>query len=158
MAIALAGLAVAAGVLIIGDRGDDATRGAGLFALAAIGGVVATRHIGRRLVGVGILLVGALAVAGHTSSMAIVGGLLLVAVGVVVIVAGPAWPGMSARYDAADSRPTTATAGPERPHDLWDALDRGEDPTANDARPENAPTLDPSEVTGQYAAEDEPKE
>lgn len=158
MAVALAGLAIAAAVLIIGDGGSDATRGAGFFALAAIGGVVATRRIGRWLVGAGIVLVGALVVVGHASLMAIIGGLVLAAVGVVVVSAGPSWPGMSARYDAADPHPAAAGPGTERPQDLWDALDRGEDPTLSDATPDQPPAPDSAEVSGQYAAEDEPKE
>ena len=72
----------------------------------------------------------------------VVGGLLLVAAGLLVITRGRDWPGMSSRYDAPVRRRvvgpgTAATAGPGRsrpqaeqtPADVWKALDRGEDPT-----------------------------
>lgn len=49
-------------------------------------------------------------------------GLLGLAAGVVVVVAGRGWPAMSARYERAGA----ARTGPVS---AWDALDRGEDPT-----------------------------
>jgi uncharacterized membrane protein (TIGR02234 family) len=70
------------------------------------------------------------------------GGALLLAAGAVALARGGAWPGMSSRYDRADRagrttgapasrapRPAAATVDPDRPEDLWKALDRGEDPT-----------------------------
>lgn len=60
------------------------------------------------------------------------GGLLLLAGGVVAVIRGGRWPGMSARYDrqgsAAGSAPSRS-APSERA--LWDALDEGTDPTAD---------------------------
>jgi Tryptophan-associated transmembrane protein (Trp_oprn_chp) len=89
-------------------------------------------------------------------AFALVGGLLLAAAGTVSVVRGRRWPAMSGRYDAPaaspDSHPAapggppapTPQASPGPPADtgppasparpapqrLWDALDRGDDPTA----------------------------
>ncbi|POM23952.1 Tryptophan-associated transmembrane protein [Actinomadura rubteroloni] len=60
------------------------------------------------------------------------GGVLLATGGLVVLVRGARWPGMSARYERAGR----AAARPAEPDDaaaLWKSLDRGEDPTADDA-------------------------
>jgi len=62
------------------------------------------------------------------------GGALLLAAGIIALVRGRAWPGMSDRYDreGAEGRPGKPKApvlDPDRPEDLWKALDRGEDPT-----------------------------
>ncbi|MBP2702289.1 TIGR02234 family membrane protein [Microbispora sp. RL4-1S] len=72
------------------------------------------------------------------------GGLVLVAAGAVAAVVGGRWPGMSGRYD----RPGTGSGAREADRDgdgaaarrprrqvgseraLWDAIDEGEDPTA----------------------------
>jgi uncharacterized membrane protein (TIGR02234 family) len=67
-----------------------------------------------------------------------VGGLLLLAAGVLVAVRGARWPGMSARYDRAGGdgdkagtpRPAAAVPGTADPLGMWKSLDRGEDPTA----------------------------
>lgn len=53
----------------------------------------------------------------------VVSSLVIWTSGILVAVRGPAWPGMSARYER---RPRRA----DRPsRDAWEALDRGEDPT-----------------------------
>ena len=88
--------------------------------------------------------------------VSVAGGTLLVASGLLTIVRGGRWPGMSARYDAARGGRQAASDGPETdrpqtdhpqtaaaaargaaprpaaadPSRLWQALDRGEDPTA----------------------------
>jgi uncharacterized membrane protein (TIGR02234 family) len=57
------------------------------------------------------------------------GGVLLAVAGVVILLRGARWPGMSARYDTAG-----AERRPEHGDDasaLWKSLDRGEDPTAD---------------------------
>ncbi|MGH8870270.1 MAG: Trp biosynthesis-associated membrane protein, partial [Actinomycetes bacterium] len=89
-----------------------------------------------------------------------VGGVLLAASGLLVVLRGGAWPGLSIRYEvpAARSRdgrspsrqepggpaprtpeePRAAAPGmpgESRPEDLWAALDRGEDPTAEQGPP-----------------------
>ncbi|MHC3473945.1 TIGR02234 family membrane protein [Streptomyces sp. 7R007] len=58
------------------------------------------------------------------------GGLILVA-GLLALRYGRLWPAMSGRYER-DGTPRprrAATVDPDRPEDIWKALDRGEDPT-----------------------------
>jgi uncharacterized membrane protein (TIGR02234 family) len=57
--------------------------------------------------------------------VSLAGGLLLAAAGVLTVLRGRGWPGMSARYD----RPGTARPAGDDPASLWKALDRGDDPT-----------------------------
>ncbi|MGY0066721.1 TIGR02234 family membrane protein [Streptomyces sp. QTS137] len=71
---------------------------------------------------------------GHTAwpYVAAAGGLLLLVAGVLALRHGRLWPAMSGRYErAAAPRPrrTAAAGDPDRPEELWKALDRGEDPT-----------------------------
>ncbi|MEU3463154.1 TIGR02234 family membrane protein [Streptomyces sp. NPDC006733] len=80
-------------------------------------------------------------VVGETSTTwpwaAAAGGALLLAAGALAVLCGRHWPGMSNRYDrdgaaARPSRRAQRTApDPERPEELWKALDRGEDPTGS---------------------------
>lgn len=60
-----------------------------------------------------------------------VGGLLILLAGLLALWFGKSWPAMSGRYERDGSpRPRKAPAvDPDRPEDLWKALDRGEDPT-----------------------------
>jgi uncharacterized membrane protein (TIGR02234 family) len=61
------------------------------------------------------------------------GGLLLLCAGLLSLSYGRQWPAMSGRYERAErraaSRARPKPVGPDRPEDLWRALDRGEDPT-----------------------------
>lgn len=57
------------------------------------------------------------------------GGLLLLCAGLLALGYGRQWPAMSARYERAPRRAVPQAAGADRPEDLWNALDRGEDPT-----------------------------
>lgn len=58
--------------------------------------------------------------------LALTGGVLLALTGLFVTVRGRRWPGMSQRYQA----PGAALPGHQRdPRAVWEALDRGEDPT-----------------------------
>ncbi|MBL1106132.1 TIGR02234 family membrane protein [Streptomyces sp. 5-8] len=70
---------------------------------------------------------------GHTGwpYVAAVGGLLILLAGVLALRYGRLWPAMSGRYErgAAGARRTARPADPERPEEIWKALDRGEDPT-----------------------------
>lgn len=62
----------------------------------------------------------------------VAGGVLLLAAGVLTVARGRRWAVLSARYDAPDARPAAGQpAGPGREPEvvLWDALDRGDDPT-----------------------------
>jgi hypothetical protein len=51
-----------------------------------------------------------------------VGGVLVAAAGVFTVVRGSRWPGMGSRYERRGT--------PREDVPLWDALDRGDDPTA----------------------------
>ncbi|GAA3490001.1 MULTISPECIES: TIGR02234 family membrane protein [Streptomyces] len=66
------------------------------------------------------------------------GGLLILAAGLLALRFGGKWPGMGGRYEREGGpRGRTAArrpADPERPEELWKALDRGEDPTAAPTR------------------------
>jgi hypothetical protein len=113
----------------------------GVVALAGAGALFATRAAARWAVGVLLVLAGAgtavasLVTLGDEVKVAwpllcTLGGLVVLAAGVVTIRAGRSWPGMSARYE----RPSAAVPPKENASqaDLWDALDRGEDPTRGD--------------------------
>ncbi|NUR30730.1 MAG: Trp biosynthesis-associated membrane protein [Catenulispora sp.] len=71
------------------------------------------------------------AVAAHSASwwlLAVVGGVLVTLAGAAAIVRGATWPGMSSRYENATPKAASPVdTGSSK--DLWDALDRGEDPT-----------------------------
>ncbi|WP_105975730.1 TIGR02234 family membrane protein [Streptomyces geranii] len=62
---------------------------------------------------------------------AAVGGALILLAGLLALRYGRLWPAMSGRYERGGApRPRRrAPADPERPEEIWKALDRGEDPT-----------------------------
>ena len=98
--------------------------------------MLATRSLGRRLVGVVTVLVGVLVVLTGEAWSVVTGGVLLVLAGAGTAWRATRWPSMSGRYDA--GAPAAAAAGASPTHrspDLWDALDRGEDPTGEDEVP-----------------------
>ncbi|GGL10194.1 hypothetical protein Sme01_32450 [Sphaerisporangium melleum] len=68
-------------------------------------------------------------------ALAVAGGALLTAAGALAVVSGGRWPGMSERYERR-AAPAGTRAGAGRPggseRSLWDALDRGLDPTEGD--------------------------
>ncbi|HEU5159655.1 MAG TPA: Trp biosynthesis-associated membrane protein [Streptosporangiaceae bacterium] len=100
----------------------------------------------------------------HTGAwwtVSVAGGALLAAAGLLTVVRGARWPGMSARYEAVRGGRTAAAGRPaadpsgggeaapagaedtadaatrpavDDPSRLWKALDRGEDPTAGGSR------------------------
>ncbi|WP_433078798.1 Trp biosynthesis-associated membrane protein [Dactylosporangium sp. CA-052675] len=110
--------------------------------LAGAGALLATRAAARLAVGVLLVVAGAGVVVASLVTLdehvrvawplvCALGGLVVLAAGVVTVRSGRSWPGMGARYER-----TSAPA--RRQHaqtDMWDALDRGEDPTRGD-RPE----------------------
>ncbi|MFJ9036365.1 TIGR02234 family membrane protein [Streptomyces sp. NPDC102406] len=63
--------------------------------------------------------------------VAAAGGALLLIAGILAVVYGAAWPSMGGRYerDGAPRPRRQKAVDPERPEELWKALDRGEDPT-----------------------------
>ncbi|MFG2130331.1 TIGR02234 family membrane protein [Streptomyces sp. NPDC048751] len=64
--------------------------------------------------------------------VATAGGVLILLAGLLALRYGRLWPAMSGRYERAGApRPRRAAPAvdPDRPEDLWKALDRGEDPT-----------------------------
>ena len=122
-------------------------RALGLVVLAAAPALFATRRTGRVVIGVLLVLAGAAAVAVAVAAMtdatlglpqgaegsatarpllAVAGGVDTAVAGVLVAVRDRRWPVLGRRYDAPAARP--ATRRDEAPG-LWDALDRGEDPT-----------------------------
>ncbi|MDI5963195.1 TIGR02234 family membrane protein [Streptomyces sp. SL13] len=67
--------------------------------------------------------------------VAAAGGLLLLCSGLIAVARGGSWPAMSSRYER-DGTPRPRRAprkapDPEAPGEIWKALDRGEDPTAD---------------------------
>ncbi|MGY0023318.1 TIGR02234 family membrane protein [Streptomyces sp. cg35] len=59
------------------------------------------------------------------------GGALILIAGILAVVYGAAWPSMGGRYErsGAPRARRQKPVDPDRPEDLWKALDRGEDPT-----------------------------
>jgi hypothetical protein len=128
----------------LGERaavtGPASVRAVGVAALAAAAVLPLLRGRGRRLLGaLGMLLGGlgvAAAVAGRPvqpdawSLAAVVAAALVAACGTLVLVRAPRWPQAGTRFERSGAGPT-ATAGGEaaRSREVWDALDRGEDPT-----------------------------
>ncbi|MFI9718789.1 TIGR02234 family membrane protein [Streptomyces sp. NPDC052396] len=69
--------------------------------------------------------------------IALAGGVLLLLAGLLALRYGRHWPAMSGRYERDGTpRPRRARTAPdpERPEELWKALDRGEDPTGDTGR------------------------
>nr|WP_249416629.1 TIGR02234 family membrane protein [Streptomyces sp. TS71-3] len=67
--------------------------------------------------------------------VAAAGGVLILLAGILALRYGRLWPAMSGRYerDGTPRRTTPRPVDPDRPEDLWKALDRGEDPTTGGA-------------------------
>jgi uncharacterized membrane protein (TIGR02234 family) len=149
---AMALVALASVVAVFAVRGNARRVLGGLVALAGAGAVfAATAALGSesgalddkaaRSVGLADVTAGSVT---HSAWpwLAALGGVLVVAAGVLTVLRGAAWPGMSARYDAPAGKRSaagprraaaaaSAPAGQPTPADLWKALDRGEDPTAS---------------------------
>ncbi|MEU5522102.1 TIGR02234 family membrane protein [Streptomyces sp. NPDC093250] len=139
-ALAVVGLAALVAVF--------AVRRTGRFAVAAVLALSGAGTITAALLGAsdrGALNEQAAQVSGDTSAtvdalshtawpyVAAAGGVLLLAAGLLALRYGKLWPAMSGRYErgGAEARPRRrqAAVDPDRPEDLWKALDRGEDPT-----------------------------
>jgi hypothetical protein len=115
LALAVAGC-TASGALLLFVADDRAADAWGWVAFGGVVAIAASRRASRVVVGVALALAGAVAA---VSTGAVVAGALLALTGAFVAVRGPRWSALGARYDA-----------PARRADPWDALDRGEDPTA----------------------------
>ncbi|MGW6555484.1 Trp biosynthesis-associated membrane protein, partial [Streptomyces sp. NPDC055051] len=64
--------------------------------------------------------------------VAAAGALLILVAGLCALRYGKSWPAMGGRYERAGTPRAArgpAAGDPDRPEDLWKALDRGEDPT-----------------------------
>jgi hypothetical protein len=115
-----------------GSGRSDGAAALALVALAGAGAALIVRTGARRLLGVALVLVAAamVGVGVDESRWAPVAGGVMVAVGALVItLRAGRWPAPRDRFD----RPAgpAGPAGPaDGPRDAWDALDRGEDPTA----------------------------
>ncbi len=110
----------------------------GLVGLAGAVALVATRRWGRVVVGVLVLAcgVGVVVAVGRArvpsgawgwASLTILGGVVLAASGALVTVRGRRWEALSSSYETPAAR---AEEPPATDKGVWDALDRGEDPTA----------------------------
>lgn len=107
-------------------------RALGLAALASVVAVFAVRGFARRILAVLLVCVGVGAVAAATPhlsesvlvALCIGGGALVAWGGIRTWVAVDLLPSLASRYD----REKSETARP--PRDAWEAIDRGEDPTA----------------------------
>ncbi|GAA2249625.1 TIGR02234 family membrane protein [Streptomyces atrovirens] len=138
-ALAVVGLAALVAVF--------AVRRAGRFAVAALLALSGAGTVAAALFGAsdnGALDEKAAQASGDTSAtvealshtawpyVAAVGGVLLLLAGLLALRYGRLWPAMSGRYErggAPRPRRKPVSVDPDRPEDLWKALDRGEDPT-----------------------------
>jgi uncharacterized membrane protein (TIGR02234 family) len=146
--------------VVDGRHAASATVGLAVLGLAGIAGVLATKGLWRRLVGAIVALAGlAAALAAQSATgkggwqgavsvsasptitltathsawpyVALAAAVLMLIGGALVAAFGGRWPGWSSRYDAPSAASGTTAATEPTAHDLWDALDRGEDPTAS---------------------------
>ncbi|MGD9481858.1 TIGR02234 family membrane protein [Streptomyces sp. TRM70308] len=147
-ALALVGLAALVAVFAVRGRARRlvgallAACGAGTVAAALVGAAdtAALRTAGAEATG---LTGGSLADVSHSAwpYVAAAGGLLLLLAGLLALRYAGHWPAMGSRYERAGARPAArraAPADPDRPEDLWKALDRGEDPTGAPPPPRSA--------------------
>lgn len=111
----------------------------GAVGLAGAGALLATRGRLRTVVG-GLLALSGLGIVGAVietlqhridagwPALTIVAAVVVVVAGAVTVRDSGTWPEMGARYE----RPQAGTGTAKAPQtELWDALDRGEDPTAD---------------------------
>ena len=110
---AIGGCLVAAALLYFASSAHAAA----LVAGAGVVGILATKTWGRVPVGVALAGVGVAVLL--TGSWP---GALLAVTGVYIALYGRGWRALGARYESPAARPRTEA-------DVWDALDRGEDPT-----------------------------
>ncbi|MGP3685364.1 TIGR02234 family membrane protein [Streptomyces sp. IBSNAI002] len=137
-ALAIVGLAALVAVFAV--RGKSRLLVSGLLALSGLGAALSALLAadGRRALDAEAARTTAdtaAHVAGLTQtawpSVTAAGAALILAAGLLALWFGRSWPAMGGRYER-DGSPRTrkrAVVDPDRPEDLWKALDRGEDPT-----------------------------
>jgi hypothetical protein len=109
------------------SAGTGAATALALVALAGAGAALLVRRWARTVLGVVLLGVAAATVASGLSPTrwaALVGGVLIGLGSLAFAVRAHRWPQPRRRYEPPTRRPAST------PRDTWDALDRGEDPTA----------------------------
>lgn len=137
-ALAIVGLAALVAIFAVRRKGRAAVSavlllsGAGTVA-AALSGASDTSALDERAAKVSGDASATVASLSHTAwpYAAAAGGVLLLLAGLLALRYGRLWPGMSGRYER-DGTPRPRKApkvDPDRPEDIWKALDRGEDPT-----------------------------
>ncbi|MDI6104530.1 Trp biosynthesis-associated membrane protein [Actinoplanes sp. NEAU-A12] len=122
--------------------------GLAVMALAGTGALLATRGLARRLLGVLLVLAGVGVVVGAILARAaldpgaaglagsawpvacVVGGAAVAAGGALAARHGHLWAAMSSRYERRPAVPVERTTTSAETREFWDALDRGDDPTA----------------------------
>lgn len=121
---------------VSGSQAAPAAAAAAWIGFAAIAGVIATRSWGRVIVGAIVTIsavAGAVAVitawAAPWSVIALLGLLALTTGGMLAVLRGRTWPSLSRRYER-DPNASQGKGKPASEISTWDALDRGEDPTA----------------------------
>jgi uncharacterized membrane protein (TIGR02234 family) len=138
-ALAIVGLAALVAVFAVRKAGRFAVAallalsGAGIIAAALLGvdDASALDEQAAKASGDASATVAALS---HTAwpYVAAAGGALILLAGLLALRYGRLWPAMSGRYERSGApRPVRRpkTADPDRPEEMWKALDRGEDPT-----------------------------
>lgn len=125
------------------QSGRDVVPWAAAMAFVGLAGgvaLLATRRLGRLIVGALVALAGAIMIAGGVAGWmttgeafqqvevsavwpvaSVLGGVLALVAGGLAVVRGRSWAAMGSKYEAPGSA--------AEPSDAWDALDRGEDPT-----------------------------
>lgn len=153
-AYALGGLALGSivGVILASVSGAGGPAGVVLAAAALAGLALALilRHIGRRILGVllavlGLGMVAAVIAAGLSGVAAWVYalcGLLVLAGSVLMVARAQRWPRRPDRFDRKAARANTSPD--DDPNEVWQALDAGHDPTAA-ARPDDSGPADARE-------------
>ncbi|GAA1256651.1 TIGR02234 family membrane protein [Streptomyces aureus] len=138
-ALAIVGLAALVAVFAVRRAGR--TLVAGLLALSGAGAVVAavlgagdSAALDEKAAEVSGNTAATIGSLGHTvwPYVGAAGGALILLAGLLALRYGRSWPSMGGRYER-DGTPRPRKAArpvdPERPEELWKALDRGEDPT-----------------------------
>ncbi|MEU8486042.1 MULTISPECIES: TIGR02234 family membrane protein [unclassified Streptomyces] len=138
-ALAIVGLAALVAVFAVRRAGRVLV--AGLLALSGAGAVVAavlgatdSAALDEKAAEVSGNTAATIGSLGHTvwPYVGAAGGALILLAGLLALRYGRSWPSMGGRYERDGSpRPRKAArpVDPERPEELWKALDRGEDPT-----------------------------